>query len=107
MYDPVATAPGSDTKRNPTVELTRRRESKHLSPHELVEKHAPAARVQRFVRRHVGYTLVRFLSPRFILEFREHGANVSIHGFEWKTGFFYGTRDFRAHQKSEHRFDLV
>jgi hypothetical protein len=39
--------PGS----NITVELTRRRESKHLRRIKLVAKHAPAARVQRFVRR--------------------------------------------------------
>jgi hypothetical protein len=32
-----------------TVELTRRRESKHPRQIILVEKHAPAARVQRFV----------------------------------------------------------
>jgi hypothetical protein len=32
-----------------TSELTRRRESKHLRRTKLVTKHAPAARVQRFV----------------------------------------------------------
>src|SRR6266480_5665714 len=34
-----------------TVELTRRRDSKHSSPHQFSYKHSPAARVQRIVRR--------------------------------------------------------
>src|SRR5437588_539224 len=40
---------GAQVLRCITVELTRRRESKHLRRTEQVEKHAPAARVQRFV----------------------------------------------------------
>jgi len=35
LYDPVATAPGSDTKRRPTSELTGRRDFIQLSPDQL------------------------------------------------------------------------
>src|SRR5437660_665190 len=59
--------------RGVTSELTRRRESKHRRPTRLVEKHAPAARVQRFVGRQCADSSPRTaLPPPLRIKRRDH-----------------------------------